>query len=220
MLYNFEQLPYDQLYDQAIAYPPGDSPFGNSFAAWCEAWVKHLYAIPCEQHPLVAGDGIREMTQDGPVYFLSGALGGTVHRTVAIPKGKGIFFPVLNYTATYPCRKYSGFKPAPGQSLQEFLQFNAASMVNQAANMSVSLDGVRINDVVRYRVTTPLFYFIAAPELTCLDPCVTGELQPGLTDGYWVMLKPLSPGKHTLHYRGSYPKLGWVMDVTYEILVE
>jgi hypothetical protein len=221
MMYNFEQLPYYQLYEQSIAYHPEEKPFGNTYISWCEAWVKHIYSIPCDQHPLVATDvNTNEIVQEGPVFFLHGTIGGTVNRAVTIPQGKGIFFPVLNYTATYPCHMYPGFKPAPGQSLQDFLQINASTMVNQAANMSVSLDGVRINDVMPYRFTTPMFYFNASPELTCADPCITGELQPGLSDGYWIMLKPLSPGKHTLHYRGSYPKVGWVMDVTYEIEVK
>ncbi len=217
---DFEQVPFNQLQEAQIAYSPSEEPFGNSYASWCEAWVKYFYSIPCNKHPLAeSADDKTEPDQVGPVYFLAGTLGGTIERTVIIPEGKGIFFPVLNYVANYPC-PYAGSKPAPGQSLKDFLVRNANVMVDQGTLMSVTLDGVRISDLLPFRTTTELFYFQALPELTCLDPCVTGELQPGVADGYWIMLRPLSPGQHKLNYKGSYPKLGWAIDVTYTIEVE
>ena len=220
ILTNFEQVPFNQLQETQIAYSPAEEPFGSSYGSWCEAWVKYLYSIPCNNHPLAeSSDNKTEPHQEGPVFFLSGTLGGTIERTVSIPEGKGIFFPVLNYVANYPC-PYAGSKPAPGQSLKDFLVRNANVMVDQGTLMSVTLDGVRISDLLPFRVTTELFYFQALPELTCLDPCVTGELQPGVADGYWIMLRPLPPGQHKLNYKGSYPKLGWAMDVTYILFVE
>ena len=211
---------YQQLHEQQIAYAPDSQPFGSSYASWCQAWVKHIYSVPCAENPLISSTNDQtEPDQEGPVYFLSGTLGGTIQRKVTIPQGKGIFFPVLNYVSTYPC-PYAGYKPAPGQSLKDFLAANAASMVDQGMGMSVSVDGQRISDLEPYRVKSELFYFKTLPEQTCLDPCVTGELQPALADGYWIMLNPLSAGNHTLHYRGSYPKLGWVVDVTYLIEVK
>jgi len=220
LLLNFDQVPFNQLLEEQIAYAQGEAPFGSNYASWCEAWVKHFYSIPCKQNPLFAASENRnEPKQEGPVFFLSGTLGGTIERTANISKESGIFFPVLNYVASYPC-PYAGFKPAPGQSLKDFLLRTAAGMVDQGSHMSVTLDGVRITDLLPYRVTTEIFYFTALPELTCLDGCITGELQPGLADGYWIMLRPLSVGKHILQYTASYPKLGWVIDVKYNLTIE
>lgn len=217
---DFEQVPFHQVQEAQIAYSPAEEPYGSSYASWCEAWVKFIYSIPCNVHPLAeSADNKTEPDQVGPVYFLAGTLGGTIERTVNITEGKGIFFPVLNYVASYPC-PYAGSRPAPGQSLKDFLVRNANVMVDQGTLMSVTLDGVRISDLFPFRFTTELFYFQALPELTCLDPCVTGELQPGVADGYWIMLRPLSPGQHKLNYKGSYPKLGWAIDVTYLIDVK
>jgi hypothetical protein len=217
---NFDQASFSQLHESQIAFSSKEKPFGSPYHSWCEAWIKHVYSIPCDRNPLVSPEAAYdESIQEGDVFFLAGTLGGTVERNITIPAGKGIFFPILNYMATYPC-PYTGFKPAPGQSLKDFLMQNAAMLVEQGTYMSVTIDGIRINDLLPYRIRTELFYFRGLPELTCMDPCVTGELQPGLADGYWIMLKPLSPGLHKLQYKGSYPKLGWNMDVTYHITIE
>lgn len=219
-LSNFDQVTLSQQYEEPIAYSLDEEPFGSSYAAWCEAWVKHIYSTPCDQNPLaITTENRNDPEQLGPVFFLAGTLGGAIERTATISAGQGIFFPVLNYVATYPC-PYAGFKPAPGQTLKDFLMRKAGEMVDQGTLMSVTFDDLRITDLLPYRVTTELFYFNALPELTCLDACVTGELQPALADGYWIMLRPLSPGQHKLQYKASYPKVGWVMDVTYSITVE
>jgi hypothetical protein len=41
----------------------------------------------------------------------------------------------------------------------------------------------------------------------------------GYTDGYWIMLNPLPPGNHTIHFGGSIPKFHFVLDVTYNLNV-
>ena len=219
-LSNFGQVTLSQQYEEQIAYSLDEEPFGSTYTSWCEAWVKHIYSTPCDQNPLaISTENRNDPEQVGPVFFLAGTLGGTIERTATISAGQGIFFPVLNYVATYPC-PYAGFKPAPGQSLKDFLMRKAMEMVDQGTLMSVTLDDMRITDLLPYRVTTDLFYFNALPDLTCLDACVTGELQPGLADGYWIMLRPLVPGPHKLQYKGSYPKLGWAIDVTYHLNIE
>ncbi|HEX5111211.1 MAG TPA: hypothetical protein VFV79_00075 [Saprospiraceae bacterium] len=218
--FNHNAYELHQVFEFPIAFMSGEAPFGRTFSEWCKAWVKKVYTQPCADHPMLSNETEESVNEEeGPVVFLFGSVGNTVKRRISISKEKGIFFPVINYVVTYPC-PYAGFKPAPGQPLSAFLLQTAADIVNQGTHMTVTLDGMRLTDLGPFRVTTDIFYLEALPELTCLDNCVTGELQPVLTDGYWVMLRPLSPGKHVLQYKGSYTKLGWVVDVTYEILVE
>jgi hypothetical protein len=65
------------------------------------------------------------------------------------------------------------------------------------------VDGVTLQNPAAYRATSGLFTFTGDPSLTAvLDPCVTGSPQPGVSDGYWIMLAPLSAGTHTIHFRG------------------
>ena len=51
-----------------------------------------------------------------------------------------------------------------------------------------------------FRATSAVFNFKGDPSLAAFDPCVTGSLQPGVSDGYWVMLNPLTPGTHDLRF--------------------
>ena len=52
-----------------------------------------------------------------------------------------------------------------------------------------------------------------------------GSTSPAVSDGVFVMLKPLSVGKHTLHYGGTLDlsSIGgpvFIQDVTYHITVK
>jgi hypothetical protein len=57
-----------------------------------------------------------------------------------------------------------------------------------------------------------------------MDPCVIGAPQPGVADGYWIMLAPLKVGQHTLHFTGTeeFPEWDWAftVDVTYYLTVQ
>ncbi|HZM15076.1 MAG TPA: hypothetical protein VFE28_03665 [Candidatus Krumholzibacteria bacterium] len=53
------------------------------------------------------------------------------------------------------------------------------------------------------------------------DPCVTGAPQPAVVDGFWIMLAPLPPGVHTLHFHSELPDFGgFMVDVTYNLTVQ
>jgi hypothetical protein len=54
--------------------------------------------------------------QSGPVFFLGGTTGTSEARTITIPTGKKLCFPIANYLNDYPCPD-PNFQPAPGQSL-------------------------------------------------------------------------------------------------------
>ncbi len=201
-------------------YLPHEHPLGRSQAEWGVEWVKYLFSFNCENFPLISTTRENfELNQNGPVYFLVGSFGGKVERSVKLPAGKAVFFPVYNYFNHYPC-PYPGFKPAPGQSMEDFLKEGAAALVDLATNMSVTIDEVQIDQIEDFRFTSRLFYFNGNPELVCMDPCVTTGPQPAIVDGYWIMIKPLHPGKHRLHFHSEVPEHGMVIDVTYQLNVE
>ena len=95
------------------------------------------------------------------------------------------------------------FQPAPGQSLEAFLIADAAATINQANQLMAVLDGQSIADLSSFRFHSQLFSFTAAASLQAVDPCVTGSPQLAVVDGYWLLLKPLSPGTHTLTFGGT-----------------
>jgi hypothetical protein len=44
-------------------------------------------------------------------------------------------------------------------------------------------------------------------------------VRTAVVDGYWLMLKPLSPGKHVIHFTASNATTGFALDVTYNVTV-
>lgn len=47
-----------------------------------------------------------------------------------------------------------------------------------------------------------------------------GELYPSAGDGVYLLLAPLPPGEHTLHFGGAYAQGSFSLDVTYHITVD
>jgi hypothetical protein len=85
--------------------------------------------------------------------------------------------------------------------------------------LQVTVDGKNIKQLWKYRVQSPVF------DITLPDDNIIG-LPPGkgasVSDGYWLMLEPLSPGDHTIHYEGAFVSgtgKGFKQNVTYHITV-
>ncbi len=66
-----------------------------------------------------------------------------------------------------------------------------------------------------------MFSFVGDTSMTVFDPCITGTRQPGVSDGYWIMLTPLSSGSHTIHFHGieEFSNGNFELDVTYALTV-
>jgi hypothetical protein len=88
--------------------------------------------------------------------------------------------------------------------------------VNQ---LNLSVDGQPVPDLFLHRAPTGLFHFTGDRSLaTALDPCVIGHRQLAVADGYFVMLKPLARGHHTVRF-GAADVTGFHSDVTYMLTV-
>lgn len=136
------------------------------------------------------------MPQNGNVWFIAASFGMTP--TCSVPEGKAIFFPLFGSVNDFPCPD-PDFKPGPGQSLEDFLTEGIQAHVDQVTQVELIIDGVPAPNLLDHRVTSHLFTFTGDTSLTAgFDPCITGEPQQAVSDGYWVMVLPLSPGTHTL----------------------
>src|SRR5262249_50606878 len=83
----------------------------------------------------------------------------------------------------------------------------------------VSVDGKLLKDVKQYRVESPLF-ILNGPEKAEDEvfPGIAGKRRM-VSDGYWIMLKPLPPGAHVIRFKGEMPEAKFSLDVTYELTV-
>ena len=205
----------------ALAYAPSATPQGITYVEWTKKGWAWAMSSPCSSNPVNDVDGSRAgNNQSGAVFFLAGTSQSPSLRTITIPAGKEIFFPVFNVIYDYPCPDTS-FHPAPGESLEHLLVTGAATSMDKVSKLEVTLDGAALKNPETYRFATELYYFTGNPDLAnCFDPCITGTSQAGVSDGYWVMLKALSKGAHQLHFHGEVTEWGWVQDLTYKITVE
>ena len=205
----------------ADVFPPRSRPYGKTYGAWGAEWWKWVLSIPAAQNPITDPTGeFGSLNQSGPVWFLAGTYGTTAERTITIPQGKGIFFPIFNYFNDYPCPEPPPFQPVPGQTLEAFLAEGAAAFVNNATTLAVQVDGLELADPFRYRAASSLVTFTAHPSQVALDPCITpGQPQVGVADGYWIMLHPLPKGEHTIHILSTVDAWGFRLDVTYHVTV-
>ena len=171
-----------------------------------------MYSIPLSDNPLHHDDKC-EVGQSGPVWFLTGKSGESpmvATRHCTIPAGKYLFFPVVNVS-----NDNSGI--VPPKTIDE-LRAEAKEAVDSYTSRCW-LDGKELQGVgpdSSYRVMSPVFsYRVPAggvwgtPAGTLVDPVVS--------DGVWVMLKPLAAGRHTTRFTASSSTLSYAFDITYQI---
>jgi hypothetical protein len=173
------------------------NPYGISYAEWTAKWWQWILSIPVEINP--AKDNTGEncgINQNGPVWFLAGTVGGVVKRNCGIPEGKAILLPILNHGGTLADRREQEMH-IKGES--DLLAF-AESEMDVISNLEVSVDGVKLIGLDRYRVQSPIFD-VVLPKNNLFEG--TPGPTRGVADGYWLFLEPLSRGKHNIKSSGS-----------------
>jgi hypothetical protein len=158
--------------------------------------------------------------QQGPVWILGSTFGGDpVVRTCTIPAGKAIFFPVASViggAGALDCEP-----SAPGVLCNLAALRTAVAAATDSVKLDVRLDGVAIRHLHGQRAQTPAFGLTFPAENVFGE--APGSNSPNLSDGYWLMLEPLSRGLHTLYSRGEFTAgvfAGVVIEATYHLIVE
>lgn len=191
---------------------------GPTYGSLGGMWWQWALSFPIADIPFFNTGGAVDISahQSGHVWFLAGANLGPTTRSGQVPVGTSLFFPLANLINDYPCPPQFGFEPDPGETLEHFLQRTGNDFMPQLTDLFAEIDGVSLNNLPSYRATSRLFTFTADPALSAVfDPCVTGSPQSGVAVGYWLLLAPLTPGTHTLHFGA----LSWGQDVTYNLNV-
>jgi len=219
----------DQFHDHGdnpnpVLFEINALPYGNSMATWGEKASQWIYEQPLERSPLFDPTGANcDVGQRGPVWFLARIAGPPVFsgtRSCTIPHQKSLFLYIGAVVDDYPCPAFPGFQPAPGQSLYDFLIADAKAAMDTVDLLEVSLDGEQLNDVFSYRYhSDDLFEITGDLSLqTDLDPCITGEPQQAIVDGFFMMFKPINQGQHTIVVHGT-NTIGHDKTFTYHLTV-
>jgi hypothetical protein len=202
-------------------FPPNSMPYGKTFVAWAAEWWQYVLSYPADNNPITDPTGANcAMGQSGPVFFLVGTTGGaTVRDDCVVPAGKAVFFPLVNIFGAVP---EDGATPEDVQAL-------VSLVTNYIDELTVSVDGVPLQNLWDYRFGSPGFSFTGAVDNpfdeACGTPgtCYEGFHETGFSDGYWIMLAPLSAGEHTINFGGHFyfPDWDWEfeVDITYNLSV-
>ena len=93
-------------------------------------------------------------------------------------------------------------------------------------NLHVNIDGIEVQNLEQYRVDSPAggFEFTSVPNNVFNTP--VGD-RNGVSDGFWILLENLKPGKHTVSFSGVLdldeipPLMGlYEAEATYDLFIE
>ena len=139
--------------------------------------------------------------------FLAGTTGGAATRSCTIPAATSILVPLINVE----CSTAEGNADTPAE-----LRACARGFADQFTDLSLTIDGVAVASPQRFRVHSPVFQFTAAEGNVFGVPVGTTR---SVAEGYWVLIRPLSPGTHTISFGGAFPPGGFTTSGTCTLTV-
>jgi len=210
--------------------PVNSSPYGLTYAEWSAAHWQWLFSLPMDQHPLNDTADVSE-GQTGQVWFLGGTFSSSelepgvylseVTRDCEIPRGKALFFPLVDVEASI-IEEMGGNE----EELRAVANWLADLIVPES--LFCEVDGTAVQNLADFRVESPLFTIGPLPENNVIESwgyeAPPGTTSQAVSDGYFVMLAPLPVGTHTLHFGGTLDasaELGFIfmLDITYNTTV-
>lgn len=180
----------------SFVYPPSAHPFGQSQEQWSANWWTWFMEHPIANHPNTEGSDIAA-SQSGNVWFLNavfeGSWAGPSERSITVPKGTTLFVPLVN----------GEWSSLEGFATEQEQRDAAVDQANHIVPSSLfcTLDGNAVINPSDDRFESPQFAFNAP------TPWIFGSeggAAMAVADGYFVFLKKLAKGHHTLHFGGQF----------------
>lgn len=186
-------------------------PYGLTYGQWSAKWWQWAFSqTTFDNCP----------NESGPVWFLV----APTHSNCIIPANTAIMFPTFNVEWSAVEAVAQG-NQTPGQTclvpthpngtsyaaLLACARAQANNATQSGAKLEADVDGRMLQSLTDYRAHSPPppFTFTTVngnPFGLCLLPNVKCPLtSSAAADGFWIMLMPLSPGKHTLHFAATVP---------------
>jgi hypothetical protein len=188
-----------------LVVAPNESVGGIRQAEWSRLWWQWAGSFQGSESPVADQTGdFCGSKQGGPVWFLAGTY--ATRRTIracTVPKDKYLFFPLINYVV---------MPPVNDSTTCSSVTKNAAAMTDDPASLILEIDGKRIGGLSAHRLATTQCFDMGAKTREQV------RVFPSAANGYYVMLRPLPPGKHELNFGGALPSM--LQAVTYTLQVE
>ena len=220
------------------SYSESSSPYGIPYKDWTAKWATWIEELPKSQNwnfqnvpgvKYISKDCSFNQTASSPVFFLPWVgieRGTTASQTCTVPHNKAILLAIDGGTSDYSDPTVKTKTPA------ELIKVVSKSNIYPNP-FDATLDGkpLHLKNDEAHKVQSDLF------NLTLPKDNLWGEPEgpdKAITQGWWIILKPLPPGEHTLHYTTGYkdsrsdpsipPGQGnlapYIQDVTYHLKVK
>ncbi|HVN21566.1 MAG TPA: hypothetical protein VMU05_22460 [Dongiaceae bacterium] len=192
---------FAQNWGDSAAYPVHATPFGMTYGDWQAAYLQWFFSVPASINPAVtAGADCNVAQSSGPVFYLpTWILSNTFTQKCTVPASKNL----LLFTLWWECSNIET-PPSYGANPQDMRACAAAAEDGVEVNtLKLTVDRHDMSALLReMRHQSPYYDFTmpATDNILGLDGVTSGS---SVSDGYTVMLKPLSPGKHVIHFEGT-----------------
>jgi hypothetical protein len=175
---------------RSAVFPPTFHPNGSTYATWSTRWSQWAFGTPLRRNPL-ANPANCNVAQHAPVFFLPAPSGPGATTTCTVPAGEAVLLAPGGNIVT----------PRHGNSGRiTKLLASAKADTDALTNVSASLDGTNLS-VQSFRTASP--FVLLLPNHNLLG--VPGGPTLAAIDGYFVMLRPLSVGTHTITTTDTFP---------------
>ncbi len=192
------------------------------YSALAADWLEWVVAIPAASNPLLDPTGaFAAEDQSGNVWFLAGTLGGQASRSVTVPEGTALFFPIVNYFwVNTPEYGDPAWSPAQEAVARGYL----AERVDTAHDLVLKIDGQPARNGTSLRMKSAVGDCTVPPSAddNIFEVALDAGPHPCVADGYWAFLPPLSVGHHTIRLAGGLFAADGsevTVDVTYQVTV-
>ncbi|HEX6886154.1 MAG TPA: hypothetical protein VF530_22460 [Planctomycetota bacterium] len=139
--------------------------------------------------------------QQGPVWFLGGSLGDSFTRSVTIPSNVSVFLPVHPWI--FGATVFDCAPSVPDVSCDvPSLRASAAAAAGAVTTIEIVIDGRMITNPTAYRALSPSTFDVTVPDDNIAAffgaDVPAGTYGPQVSDGYYLMLRPLDSGVHSI----------------------
>lgn len=185
--------------------------------ALAEQWWQWAMSSPRQSSPVSDATGESCTTgQSGEVWFLAGGFGSSkIKRKCTIPAGRSLFFPLINMVYWPTPERVGVFTCERAKEL-------SALNNDTAIDLFAEIDGKALDGLKQFRVASQSCFDVFSRVPSAQKPY---KAYPSATDGYWLLVRPLPPGRHSIKFGGRYNRTSadygrMVQDIEYELLVE
>jgi hypothetical protein len=170
--------------------PPNRIYRGLSYGNWAAAWWNWLFS---------------NNEDFGSVYFLRGnvdlepGIVRTGRNGLTLRSDTAIFFPII---CTITSRLVY-----PNAYNEMIRRYKSAESQREPSRLVATIDDIEITNPIEYYAESPEF-ILDVPRASTLrkyfKPMMRSGKGEAVTAGYWILIKPLPPGKHRVRFEGKH----------------